>query len=171
MSTRARNLRLLLFDVDGVLTDGTVEIASDGPESKRFAIRDGLALKWAQREGFEVGLVSGRASDATTRRAAELGIRIVIQGVGDKREAFNEVLRMTGLAAEQTAFMGDDLVDLSAMAAAGVSAAPADAVAEVLASADWISRHPGGGGAVREFVEFVLKAQGRWPALVAEYRG
>src|SRR5580765_8609707 len=103
MSTRARNLRLLLFDVDGVLTDGTVEIGSDGPEAKRFAIRDGLALKWAQREGFEVGLVSGRASDATTRRAAELGIRIVIQGVGDKREAFNEVLRMTGLAAEQTA--------------------------------------------------------------------
>jgi len=170
LSTRARALRLLLFDVDGVLTDGTVEISSDGPESKRFGIRDGLALKWAQREGFEIGLVSGRASEATTRRAAELGIRIVVQGVGDKRVAFDEVLRAAGVVPEHAAFMGDDLVDLPAMAAAGVSAAPADAVSEVLASVDWISRHPGGRGAVREFIEFVLKAQGRWTSVLDGYR-
>jgi 3-deoxy-D-manno-octulosonate 8-phosphate phosphatase (KDO 8-P phosphatase) len=170
LSARARALRLLLFDVDGVLTDGTVEISSDGSESKRFGIRDGLSLKWAQREGLAIGLVSGRASAATSRRAAELDIQIVVQGVPDKRAAFEEVLRANDVPAEHAAFMGDDLVDLPAMTAAGLSAAPADAVAEVLASADWISRHPGGRGAVREFIEFVLRARGRWTPVVDGYR-
>jgi 3-deoxy-D-manno-octulosonate 8-phosphate phosphatase (KDO 8-P phosphatase) len=163
---RARRIRLILLDVDGVLTDGTVDIHATGGESKPFFVRDGLGMVWARREGIEVGLLSGRPSDATTRRAGELGLRIVWQGGNDKRDAFATILSSHGFAADEVAYMGDDLVDLPILAQAGLSTAPADAVDAIRSHVDWISRHPGGRGAVRELVELILGAQGRWTDIV-----
>jgi 3-deoxy-D-manno-octulosonate 8-phosphate phosphatase (KDO 8-P phosphatase) len=160
LEARAKGLRLLLFDVDGVLTDGSVLIGSDGWEAKPFSIRDGAAIVMAQREGLVVGLLSGRPSDATTRRAAELGIGLVVQGGPDKRGAFAKIV------ASEVGYMGDDLLDLPVLARAGLAAAPADAVAEVRERVHWVSRHGGGRGAVREFIELVLRARERWPAIV-----
>jgi 3-deoxy-D-manno-octulosonate 8-phosphate phosphatase (KDO 8-P phosphatase) len=160
-----RDLRALFFDVDGVLTDGLVTILSDGHESKTFSIRDGAALVWARREGLLVGLISGRPSEATSRRAEELGITIVSQSTQDKLAALRAILTAHDMTAAETAFMGDDLLDLPVLQTVGVSAAPADAVPEVIAVASWTSRCPGGRGAVREFVEAVLRAKGRWPVV------
>jgi 3-deoxy-D-manno-octulosonate 8-phosphate phosphatase (KDO 8-P phosphatase) len=163
---RARRVRLILLDVDGVLTDGTVDIHSTGGESKPFFIRDGLGMVWARKSGLEVGLLSGRPSEATTRRADELGLRIVSQGSNDKRGAFASILTTHGFGADEVAYMGDDLVDLPILRQAGLSTAPADAVDDVRSRVDWVSRHPGGRGAVRELVELVLAAQGRWAGIV-----
>jgi 3-deoxy-D-manno-octulosonate 8-phosphate phosphatase (KDO 8-P phosphatase) len=166
IATRARALRVLIFDVDGVLTDGSIEIASDGTESKQFSIRDGAALVWAQREGLTVALLSGRPSEVTTRRANELGIRIVAQGSTNKREAYRQMAEANGFQDEQVAFMGDDLLDLPVLAQVGLSASPADAADEVRSRVHWVSMHPGGRGAVREFIEMIFKARGRWDAIV-----
>lgn len=159
---RARKLRLVLLDVDGVLTDGLVWMDSQGGESKGFSIRDGAAIKWAQASGLTIGLLSGRPSDATSRRAKELGIETVVQRPGPKVEGYGDVLRALALDDEQVAYMGDDLQDLPVIARAGLSGAPADAAEEVRAAVHWTSAMPGGRGAVREFIELVLKARGRW---------
>jgi 3-deoxy-D-manno-octulosonate 8-phosphate phosphatase (KDO 8-P phosphatase) len=159
---RARKLRLVLLDVDGVLTDGLVWMDSHGGEAKTFSIRDGAAIKWAQAAGLSIGLLSGRPSEATSRRAKELGIETVIQRGGPKIDGYGDVLRQLSLEDEHVAYMGDDLQDLPVLARAGLSAAPADAADEVRAAVHWISARPGGHGAVREFIELVLKARGRW---------
>jgi len=160
--TRAERIRMLLLDVDGVLTDGSVVLLGDGQEIKSFHVRDGTAIVLARREGLDVGLLSGRSSEVTKRRAAELGIDMVTQGETDKGAAFDRILSTTGLAEDEVAFMGDDLLDLPVLRRAGISAAPADAVREVLAEVDWVSHQPGGRGAVRELVEVLLDARGRW---------
>lgn len=170
IDARARNLRLLLFDVDGVLTNGTVLIGSDGWEAKAFSIRDGAAIIWAQRAGFSVGLISGRRSDATARRAKELGITIVSQDGPDKFAAYQRVIEAQGLSPNQTSYMGDDLLDLKILEHAGLSASPADAAIEVKTEVHWVSRANGGQGAVREFIELVLRATGRWDAIVSSHR-
>lgn len=167
IQARAKSLRLLLFDVDGVLTDGSVLIGSDGWEAKPFSIRDGAAMVIAQREGLTVGLLSGRPSEATSRRAAELGIGLVVQGGPDKRGGFQKILADHGLDASVVGYMGDDLLDLPILKRVGLAAAPADAVPEVRDRVHWISRHAGGRGAVREFIELVLRARERWAAIVA----
>ncbi len=169
MQAKAASVRLLLFDVDGVLTDGVVLMHSDGSESKSFHIRDGAALVWAQRAGLSVGLLSARSSGVTTHRAAQLGIRIVAQGVGNKAEAYEAIRRQSGLDDEAVAYMGDDLLDLPVLTRVGLSASPADGAAEVRDRVDWVSPSPGGRGAVREMIELVLRAQGRWDDLVREY--
>ena len=166
---QATAIRLLLFDVDGVLTDGVVIVHTDGSESKGFHIRDGAAMVWAQRAGLTVGLLSARSSGATAHRAAQLGIRLVVQGVSSKLEAYERILRDAGLTDEAVAYMGDDLLDLPVLARAGLSAAPADGASEVRAHVHWVSAHGGGRGAVRELIELVLRAQGRWDAVVREY--
>jgi 3-deoxy-D-manno-octulosonate 8-phosphate phosphatase (KDO 8-P phosphatase) len=166
---KASRIRLMLFDVDGVLTDGRVLVHGDGSESKQFSIRDGTGLVWAQRAGLVTGLLSARHSPATTVRAAQLGIRIVRQQPGEKLETFRQLLRDERLAEDQIAFMGDDLLDLPVLTRVGLSGAPADAVADVRSRVDWVSSLKGGRGAAREFVEVVLRAQGRWEALVREY--
>jgi 3-deoxy-D-manno-octulosonate 8-phosphate phosphatase (KDO 8-P phosphatase) len=171
LADRLRGLRLLLFDVDGVLTDGQIELCSDGGESKQFSIRDGSALVWAQREGLTVGLLSGRPSEVTTRRADELGIRLVIQSHSKKGDAYRQLLEANGFGDEHVAYMGDDLLDLPVLSRVGLSAAPSDAAAEVKARVDWVSAHPGGRGAVREFIELVLKARGRWDGIVEGLAG
>lgn len=162
-------MRVLLFDVDGVLTDGSVLLNGDGSESKRFHIRDGTAVVLARRAGLKVGLISARASDATLRRAAQLEFDYVHQVPSSKRAAYDSVLQEAGVEDELVAYMGDDLIDLPLLRRAGLAAAPADAVDEVRAAAHWVSARRGGSGAVREFVELVLKAQGRWERVVDEY--
>jgi 3-deoxy-D-manno-octulosonate 8-phosphate phosphatase (KDO 8-P phosphatase) len=169
MTGDARRIRLLLFDVDGVLTDGTIVLHHDGTESKTFHIRDGAALVWAQRAGFRVGLLSARTSDATGQRAAQLGIPLVVQGATDKLAAYEQILRDGALADEDVAYMGDDLQDLPVLRRAGFSAAPADAPADVRTRVHWVSSRPGGRGAVRELIEHVLQAQGAWQTAVAEF--
>lgn len=169
MSGDARHIRLLLLDVDGVLTDGTIILHPDGSESKAFHIRDGAAIVWAQRAGLKIGLLSGRASEATSQRAAQLGIALVVQGVADKLAAYEGILRDAALADAQVGYMGDDLQDLAVLRRVGFSAAPADAPQEIRRHVDWVSEREGGRGAVRELIEHILQAQGTWPAAVEDY--
>ena len=169
LQKKASRIRLLLFDVDGVLTDGVVLVHADGSESKGFHIRDGAAIVWAQRAGIPVGLVSARASGATTHRAAQLAIRIVAQGVPSKLTAYEQIVRDAAIEDAAVAYMGDDLLDLPVIARAGLSGAPADAAAEVRKAVDWVSGQPGGRGAAREFIELVLRARGLWERVTGDY--
>jgi len=169
LARRAGSIRLVLFDVDGVLTDGRVLLHSDGSESKTFSIRDGTGIVWAQRAGLATGLLSARHSAATAARAAQLGIRIVRQQAGEKLQMFRELLEQEGFSEEQVAFMGDDVLDLPVLTRVGLSAAPADAAPDVLARVDWVSSRAGGDGAAREFLELLLRAQGKWEAVLAGY--
>ncbi|HVB37124.1 MAG TPA: HAD hydrolase family protein [Vicinamibacterales bacterium] len=164
--TRARRIRLLLFDVDGVLTDGTILLYPDGTEAKRFNIRDGTAIVWAQKAGLRTGVLSGRSSHATVQRARQLGMPIIYQGVADKVEAFEQILAEESIAETEVAYMADDLLDLPVLGRVGLSAAPANAAHDVRSRVDWISQSAGGAGAAREFIEAVLRAQGRWDAIL-----
>lgn len=159
---RAAKIRLFLFDVDGVLTDGTILLHADGSESKVFDIKDGTAIVWAIRLGFTVGLLSARSSVATARRAAQLGVTLIHQGVANKLESYEQIADGLMLEDEQIAYMGDDILDLPVLMRVGLAAAPADAAADVLARVHWVSRKGGGAGAARELIEMVLRAQGRW---------
>jgi 3-deoxy-D-manno-octulosonate 8-phosphate phosphatase (KDO 8-P phosphatase) len=169
LEIKAARIKLLLLDVDGVLTDGKVVIHADGSESKTFGIRDGIAMVWAQRAGVKVGLLSARTSATTPHRAAQLGITLVHQGVLNKLRGYEQIIAAEHLGDADIAYMGDDIVDLAVLGRVGLSTAPADAVAEVRARVDWISRSDGGAGAVRELVELVLRAQGRWDGIVTAY--
>jgi 3-deoxy-D-manno-octulosonate 8-phosphate phosphatase (KDO 8-P phosphatase) len=169
LDAKAAGVRLLLFDVDGVLTDGIVVLHADGTESKGFHIRDGSAIVWAQRAGLQVGILSGRSSGATTQRAAQLAVRIVVQGVQNKVTAYEQILRDTGLDEHAVAYMGDDLLDLPVLKRVGLSAAPADAAAEVRERVDWVSGATGGRGAARELIELVLRAQRRWDDVMQQH--
>jgi 3-deoxy-D-manno-octulosonate 8-phosphate phosphatase (KDO 8-P phosphatase) len=160
---RAARIRLLVLDVDGVLTDGGLLFGAAGEETKRFHVHDGLALVAARRAGLEIAVLSSRASPAVTRRMAELGVREVHQGIADKAAALDTLRERLGLAVGQVAMMGDDLPDLPAMARAGLALAPANAAAEVKRAAHWVARRGGGHGAVREAVEMLLKARRAWP--------
>lgn len=166
---RARKVRLLLLDVDGVLTNGKILLHHDGTESKQFDIRDGTGIVLAQKAGIRVGLLSARHSAATAERASQLRITLVRQGALDKLATYEAICEESGLSDEEVAFMGDDLLDLPVLARVGLAAAPADAVAEVRSIVHWVSRAGGGEGAVRELAEMLLKAQGRWDAVAADW--
>jgi 3-deoxy-D-manno-octulosonate 8-phosphate phosphatase (KDO 8-P phosphatase) len=166
---KASQIKLVLLDVDGVLTDGVVIMHGDGSESKGFHIRDGAGIVWAQRAGLTIGLLSARSSGATTHRAAQLAVRIVMQGVASKLAAYEDILSSTGLKDAAVAYMGDDLLDLPVLRRAGLSAAPADAAPEVRERVDWIAEAGGGKGAVRELIEMILRAQQRWDDVIREY--
>jgi 3-deoxy-D-manno-octulosonate 8-phosphate phosphatase (KDO 8-P phosphatase) len=169
LDARARGIKLILLDVDGVLTDGTVIMHGDGTESKGFHIRDGAAMVWAGQAGIPVGLLSARMSAATAQRAAQLGIRIVSQGVADKAAEFDRLAAAAGVQDDAVAYMGDDLLDLPVFARAGLAGAPADAAEDVRTRAHWVSSAAGGRGAVRQFIELILRAQDRWDPLLASY--
>ncbi len=169
LQKRASAIRLILLDVDGVLTDGTVLMHGDGTESKAFHIRDGAAMVWAMQIGLEIGLLSARPSAATVQRATQLGIRIVAQGAISKPVEFERIIAEQGVTEHEVAYMGDDLLDIPVLKRVGLSAAPADAVPEVREVAHWVSSLGGGRGAVREFLEFVLRAQGQWDAIVKDF--
>lgn len=166
---RARQVRLLVLDVDGVLTDGTIGMTGAGDELKPFFVRDGAAIVWAQQAGITVALLSGRRSEATAVRAAELRITTVIQGEADKGAALARLAAAQGLHAGDIAYMGDDLMDLPALLQAGLSAAPNDACAEVRGRVHYVTEAPGGRGAVREFIELLLSNRGQWDAVVGQY--
>jgi 3-deoxy-D-manno-octulosonate 8-phosphate phosphatase (KDO 8-P phosphatase) len=166
IQAKAALVKFLLFDVDGVLTDGKILMHPDGTESKQFDIKDGTGLVWAQRAGLKVGLLSARSSAATAQRAAQLGITIVHQGVPSKIRAYDAILRQHGLTDADVAYMGDDVLDLPVITRAGLSASPSDAVEEVRTRVDYVSRASGGAGAARELVELVLKSQDRWERLL-----
>jgi len=167
LDRRAQGLELLLLDVDGVLTDGRLHVAGDGELFKTFHVRDGLAIQLARAGGLPVGILSARSSEIVTRRAGEVGIEEIVQGAADKGAAFAALLERRGLEARQVGYVGDDLQDLPVLRRAGLSAAPSDAAAEVLAAVDFVTAAPGGCGAVRELIERLLTARGTWPALVA----
>jgi 3-deoxy-D-manno-octulosonate 8-phosphate phosphatase (KDO 8-P phosphatase) len=164
-------IKLLLFDVDGVLTDGSIIVHGDGTESKQFNIRDGAGLVWAQRAGLKVGLLSARLAEATGVRASQLGITIVVQGAANKLTGYEQILADHGLTDDQVGYMGDDLQDLPVLRRAGFSAAPADAAPEVRNAVQWVSASGGGHGAARECIEHVLRAQGLWRGAVSDYLG
>ena len=151
----ALDIRLVVFDVDGVWTDGSLDYGPDG-ERKRFNVRDGLAVKLLRKAGIEVALLSGRRSEAVERRAVELGVAHRLLGIDNKLPALKALLKQLQVEPPQVAYMGDDRIDLEAMAEVGLAVAPADAVPEVLAVADWTTAAKGGHGAVREFVERLL---------------
>ena len=170
LSARIAAVRLLVLDVDGVLTDGSIVYSDSGEELKRFHVRDGSGLKLWQHAGMHAAVLSGRSSPAVSRRAAELGITVVLQGRSDKLAALGEILEMTGCTAAQACAIGDDLQDLPLLNAVGVAVAVADACPEVRTMADTTLATPGGRGAVRELVEWLLKHQGRWADLIARDR-
>lgn len=166
---RARRIKLLILDVDGVLTDGRIILDNDGNEIKAFHVRDGHGLKMLQREGIEVAFITGRDSRVVARRAAELGVTEVHQGSKQKTGPFKEVLEKFGVTAEETAYMGDDIVDLPVMVRAGLSVAPADAEEEARKHALLVTRNPAGRGAVREVTDLLLKARGKWDEIIKGY--
>jgi 3-deoxy-D-manno-octulosonate 8-phosphate phosphatase (KDO 8-P phosphatase) len=163
-------VKLFLCDVDGVLTDGAVWM--DGiREMKRFDIRDGLGLKFLQRNGIPVGWVSRRTSSATRQRAENLKIDFLFQSDKDKIAAVESILRKTGLNWPAVCFVGDDVVDLGVLNRVGVAVAVGNGVAEARAAAHYVTKADGGHGAIREIVELILKAQGKWRRVVSEYAG
>jgi len=168
---KASSIRLLLLDVDGVLTDGRVVYDGTGQEWKFFDIRDGQGIKLLQQSGVEVGLISGRGSPAVHLRAKELGISLVRQKVVDKAVALEEIQQRRNLEVDEIGFVGDDLADLPILSRVGFAVAVSDAVPEVKAHAHYITRHPGGGGAVREVCEQILKTQGKWETTVQKFIG
>ncbi len=169
LAARCRALKLLLSDVDGVMTDGTLLLLPDGREAKAFHVRDGLAVALARRAGLRTGILSGRSSDAVSQRAAELGMDLVRQGVTDKAAALATILAELQLRPEQVAYIGDDLGDLPVLSQVGLSAAPADAPLEVRLQAFMVTDAQGGHGCLREFVEAILRARGDWERVVAPF--
>jgi 3-deoxy-D-manno-octulosonate 8-phosphate phosphatase (KDO 8-P phosphatase) len=156
---RARNIRLLVLDVDGVLTDGRLYLSAAGEELKVFHVRDGSGLVAVQRAGITVAIISGRDSAAVTRRAAELGIRHVRQGVADKGAALDQLLDELGVSAAETACVGDDTPDVPMLRRAGLAIGVADAHPALLAAAHWVTHSNGGQGAVREACDLLLSAR------------
>jgi 3-deoxy-D-manno-octulosonate 8-phosphate phosphatase (KDO 8-P phosphatase) len=166
---RAARIRLLLMDCDGVLTDGRLWLLENGDERKSFNVKDGLGLELFHRAGLQTGIISGRTSSALERRARDLGVAFVRQGAQDKIRVFEELIAQAGVAESEVAFVGDDLADIAIMQRSEFAVAVADAAAETRSIAHYVTRANGGQGAVREVVEIILKAQGRWSDLVQEY--
>ena len=154
--TEYADIRLLVMDVDGVMTDGKVTYTSDGQELKSFNIKDGVGIKRAQASGIETAIITGRTSPMVERRALELGITHLIQGREDKVTALFELLGNMSLSADQVAYIGDDLPDLAAIETVGLGACPADAVAAVKSRAKWVSTRTGGDGCVRELCDLLV---------------
>jgi 3-deoxy-D-manno-octulosonate 8-phosphate phosphatase (KDO 8-P phosphatase) len=169
IAEQAARIRLILFDVDGVLTDGKLLVHADGSESKTFDIKDGTGIVWAQRLGLTVGFLSARSSVATAQRAAQLGITLVHQGVQSKLETYNQIADSLMLDDADVAYMGDDVLDLPVLARVGFATAPADAAPDVRSRVHWVSTSKGGDGAARELIELILRAQDRWDSVIANY--
>jgi 3-deoxy-D-manno-octulosonate 8-phosphate phosphatase (KDO 8-P phosphatase) len=166
---RARRVRLMAFDVDGVLTDGRLWYGPQGEALKAFSARDGQGMKMLAGSGVQLALLSSRQSDAVARRAAELGIHHVLQGAQDKQASFAALLARLALRAEDAGYMGDDLVDLPVLRRCGFACAPGEAPELLRRHAHYVARSPAGAGAVREVCEFVLQAQGNLEGALGAY--
>ena len=162
-------VKLLLLDVDGVLTDGRIVYSDDGVETKAFNVRDGLGLRLLMDGGIQVGIVTGRRSKALYRRCKDLGIIDVYDGVDDKAALLDDICRRMGIRTESIAFIGDDLPDIPLMKKVGLSIAVADAHEAVRAVADLVTTAGGGAGAVREVCEAILKSQGQWEKILNRF--
>ena len=169
MDKKLAAIKLLLLDVDGVLTDGRIIYDNQGNELKAFDVKDGHGLKMLQRAGIKIGIITGRTSDVVRKRAQELGIDIVYQGILQKIEPYREILAELSLSDEQVAYVGDDIVDLPILRRVGFSATVADASPDVPPLVDYVTASCGGRGAVREICDLLLKAAGRWDDLTARY--
>jgi len=169
MPNKTGQLRLLLLDVDGVLTNGQIIYDGAGNELKMFDVRDGHGIKLLHRAGIRTGIITGRSSAVVARRAQELGIDLLYQGALNKLEPFAEILRATGLRAAQVAYVGDDLIDLPILSRVGFAATVADADPEVCRRVDYVAERKGGRGAVREICELILKQGGHWERVTARY--
>jgi len=163
------NIKMLITDVDGVLTDGTIIINPDGSESKKFNLLDGHGIKLWHRVGLTTAIISGRASQATTVRAKQLNIGHVLQGCKKKLPAFETLLSQTGLDASNVVYVGDDLLDLPLVKRAGFGVAVSNAVDELKEAADYVTTAGGGCGALREVIEYILKSTGKWDQLMQRY--
>lgn len=166
---RAQQVKLMIFDVDGVLTDGGLRYGEHGEIIKTFHVLDGHGIKLLQQYGVRVAIISARESSMVARRAADLGITLLQQGVNDKRAVFEQLLSSVDLVAAQCGYMGDDLVDLPVMTRVGFCASVPNAHPEVRVRAHWVANSPGGHGAVREVCDFILRAQGNYEAVLAPY--
>lgn len=169
MNEKLKDIRLLLLDVDGVMTDGRIIYDGNGLETKFFNVKDGHGIKMLQRHGIEVGIITGRTSLVVDIRARELGIELVYQGALRKLESFEHIKQRTGLVDHQIAYMGDDIIDVPVMRRVAFSAAPPDALPEVLAIADYVTSLGGGRGAVREVCDLIIKGRGLWNQVVERY--
>lgn len=165
---KLKRIKLLLLDVDGVLTDGSIIYNDSGAETKVFNVKDGLGIKMLMKAGIQVGIVTGRTSKALYHRCNNLGISLIFDGVRDKPSVLELISERTGLPAEDIAFVGDDLIDLPLLKQVGLSIAVADAHETVIENVDMVTSKKGGAGAVREVCEAILKAQGLW-SKVLEY--
>ncbi len=168
-SERAKQVRLMVFDVDGVLTDGCLRYGSDGEILKTFNVLDGHGIKLLQQSGVKTAIISARQSPVVARRAADVGISIVLQGIHDKRSAFESLLAKTGLTAQDCGFMGDDVIDLPVMTRVAFAASVPNGHEEVRSRAHYVAGASGGLGAVREVCDFILRAQDNYPAAMAPY--
>ena len=162
-------IRLLILDVDGVLTDGRIVIDDRGMESKSFDVKDGHGLRLIMRADVQVVFLSGRESEATRHQASELGVMDVYQNIHKKVDVYEQILKDHGLEDRQVGYVGDDVIDLPVLKRVGFSAAVADASEEVKPFVDYVAVREGGRGAVREIIEFILKSQGRWEEVTARY--
>lgn len=169
MNEVLKNIRLLLVDVDGVMTDGRIIYDGNGLETKFFNVKDGHGIKMLQRHGVEIGIITGRTSVVVDIRARELGITIVYQGALRKLESYDDVKLKTGLSDSQIAYIGDDIIDVPVMRRVAFSAAPSDALPEVRELADYVTVCAGGRGAVREVCDMIIKGRGEWEEVVARY--
>jgi len=166
---KARNVKLLILDVDGVLTDGRIVIDDRGVETKCFDVRDGHGIKMLKRANIDVAIITGRESQVVSHRARELGIDSVFQNIHNKLEVYEAILKEKGLKDGEVGFVGDDVIDLPLLRRVGFAAVVADGVEELKPYADYVSRNKGGRGAVREIIELILKAQGKWAELMERY--
>lgn len=169
LTASLQKIKLLALDVDGVLTDGTIYISPAGEVFKGFNAKDGMGISCALRNNLQIAVITGRQSPIVERRCEELGIKLFMQGVKDKRLALQKMAQELGLTREEIAYMGDDLNDIPAFKASGLSLAPADGSIEVLAVADIITKAKGGRGAVREAITMILAAQDNWEQIVNSY--
>lgn len=169
ITEKARNIKLLILDVDGVLTDGKVVYADSGEELKFFNVKDGHGIKLLVRAGIDVAIITGRYSKAVENRAADLGIKMVFQKALNKIEAYEEILRIKDLTDSEVSAVGDDLPDLPVLRRCGLSFAVPGSVEEVKEEVDCITKREGGMGAVREACEIILRAQGLWEKVTARY--
>jgi 3-deoxy-D-manno-octulosonate 8-phosphate phosphatase (KDO 8-P phosphatase) len=166
---KLKGIKLLILDVDGVMTDGRIIMDNEGKEIKNFNVRDGHGLKLLQRYGVKVAILTGRLSKVVEHRAKDLDIKDVYQKVFNKKDVFEKIIKNHKISPDEAAFIGDDIIDIPVLKRVGFSVAVADAVDVVKKSVDYITNNKGGYGAVREICEMILKAQGKWSEIAAKY--
>jgi 3-deoxy-D-manno-octulosonate 8-phosphate phosphatase (KDO 8-P phosphatase) len=169
LTERAKRLKLMIFDVDGVLTDGGLRYSSEGELIKTFNALDGHGIKLLQKFGVRTAIISARQSPIVTRRATDLGITILLQGIDDKRSAFEKIITELDMTPEECGFMGDDVIDLPVMTCVGFAISVPNGHSEVRSRAHYIAQAHGGKGAVREVCDFILHAQGNYDSALAPY--